>query len=105
MIVVVFHVMKQAPAPFKDKIYATWNILLIIQFSLEAETLSKPATLKTTTVASVHHQQDVPTRQAIILLAMGWFLAHISVAMTPEHSATSGENSILNPQEQDTKGA
>ena len=27
------------------------------------------------------------------LLTMGWFLAHTSLAMTPEHSATNGENS------------
>ena len=25
------------------------------------------------------------------LLTMGWFLAHTSLAMTPEHSATNGE--------------
>ena len=29
------------------------------------------------------------------LLTMGWFLAHTSLAMTPEHSATNGENSSL----------
>ena len=26
---------------------------------------------------------------------MGWFLAHTSLAMTPEHSATNGENLSL----------
>ena len=29
------------------------------------------------------------------LLTMGWFLAHTSLAMTPEHSATNGEYSSL----------
>ena len=28
------------------------------------------------------------------LLTMGWFLAHVSLAMTPEHSATNGEQSL-----------
>ena len=43
--------------------------------------------------ASVHDQQDIPSRQAIIyLLTMGWFLAHTSLDMTPEQSATCAEN-------------
>ena len=29
------------------------------------------------------------------LLTMGWFLAHTSLAMTPEHSATNGGYSSL----------
>ena len=46
--------------------------------------------------ASVHHQQDILPRQAMMnLLTMGWSLAHTSLATTPEHSATSGEISCL----------
>ena len=42
------------------------------------------------------HQHDILSRQAMIyLLTMGWFLAHTSLAMTPEHSAITGENSSL----------
>ena len=47
-------------------------------------------------IASVCHQHDIPSRQAMMcLLTMGWFLAHTSLAMTPEHSATNVENSSL----------
>ena len=47
-------------------------------------------------IASVHHQQDILSRQAMMYrLTTGWSLAHMSLAMTPEHSATSGENSSL----------
>ena len=36
------------------------------------------------------------SRQAMMyLLTMSWFLAHTSLAMTPEHSATNGEYSSL----------
>ena len=43
-------------------------------------------------IASVCHQHDILSRQAMMyLLTMGWFLAHSSLAMTPEHSATNGE--------------
>ena len=42
------------------------------------------------------HQHDILSRQAMMyLLTMGWFLAHTSLAMTPEHSAIKGENSTL----------
>ena len=42
------------------------------------------------------HQHDILSRQAMMyLLTMGWFLAHTSLAMTPEHSAIKGENSSL----------
>ena len=42
------------------------------------------------------HQHDILSRQAMIYpLTMGWFLAHTSLAMTPEHSAIKGENSSL----------
>ena len=47
-------------------------------------------------IASVCHQHDILSRQAVMyLLTMGWFLAHTSLAMTPEHSATNGEYSSL----------
>ena len=47
-------------------------------------------------IAAVCHQHDIPSRQAMkYLLTMGWFLAHTSLAMTPEHSATNKENSPL----------
>ena len=47
-------------------------------------------------VASVCHQHGILLRQAMMyLLTMGWFLAHTSLAMTPEHSATNGEYSSL----------
>ena len=39
-------------------------------------------------IASVCHQHDILSKQAMMyLLTMGWFLAHTSLAMTPEHSA------------------
>ena len=42
------------------------------------------------------HQHDILSRQAMrYLLTMGRFLAHTSLAMTPEHSAINGENSSL----------
>ena len=45
-------------------------------------------------VASVCRQHDILPRQAMMfLLTIGWFLAHTSLAMTPEQSATSGQNS------------
>ena len=47
-------------------------------------------------IASVCHQHDILSRQAMMhLLTMGWFLAHTSLATTPDHSATNGENSSL----------
>ena len=47
-------------------------------------------------IASVCHQHDILSRQAMMyLLTMGWFLAHTSLAMTPEHSATNAEYSSL----------
>ena len=45
--------------------------------------------------ASVHHQHDIPSKQAMIyLLTMGWPSAHTSLAMTPEQSATSGDHFV-----------
>ena len=47
-------------------------------------------------IASVRHQHDVLSRQAMMcLLTMGWSRAHTSLAITPEHSTTNGENSSL----------
>ena len=43
-------------------------------------------------IASVCHQHDILSRHAMMyLLTMGWSLAHTSLAMTPEHSATNGD--------------
>ena len=44
-------------------------------------------------IASVRHEPDILSRQAMMYLpTMGRSLAHTSLAITPEHSASNGEN-------------
>ena len=62
-------------------------------------------------IASVCHQHDIHdilSRQAMVYLltiCFGWFLAHTSLALTPEHSATKGNIRLRDLQEQGTPRA